>query len=160
MIRKFFLALWIGLAFTLAAGGTASAAADDGTVWSGLLLGSPSVSELGQAVESEESKSVIERIGKLPDFRFPHYRLLGEHIQPLLKEYESWLVPSRGFFFKLDSRGPDPQGGTRVAVQLWREKEVLLKTDVVLKGDRPVIIKGPELAGHGRLILALRMVKK
>lgn len=158
MNRKFFLALLVGCA--LAATGPAHADTDDGTVWAGLILGSDAASELGHAPETTESKSVVTRIGKLPDFRFPHYRVLGEHVQPLLKEYESWLVPSRGFFFKLDSRGPDPKGGTRVAVQLWREKEVLLKTDVVLKGDRPVIIKGPELAGHGRLILALRFVKK
>lgn len=158
MTRKIFLTLFAGFAF--GASEVARAATDDGTVWAGLLLGSNGPSELGQAPGTEESKSVVERIGKLSDFRFPHYRVLGEHVQPLLKEYESWLVPSRGFFFKLDSRGPDPKGGTRVAVQLWREKEVLLKTDVVLKGDRPVIIKGPELAGQGRLILALRMVKK
>ncbi|MFM7181284.1 MAG: hypothetical protein ACKO2G_07460 [Verrucomicrobiales bacterium] len=158
MIRKLFLTLFAG--FALAMAGTCRAESDDGTVWAGLILGSSAASELGQAPDTEESKSVIERIGKVPDFRFPHYRVLGEHVQPLLKEYESWLVPSRGFFFKLDSRGPDPKGGNRVAVQLWREKEVLLKTDVVLKGDRPVIIKGPELAGHGRLILALRLVKK
>lgn len=158
MTRKLFLAFLT--VCTLAATGAAPAATDDGTVWAGLILGSSAASELGQAPTTEESKSVVTRIGKLPDFRFPHYRVLGEHVQPLLKEYESWLVPSRGFFFKLDSRGPDPKGGTRVAVQLWREKEVLLKTDVVLKGDRPIIIKGPELAGHGRLILALRLVKK
>ena len=158
MTRKLFFVLFAG--FTLAATGLARAATDDGTVWAGLVLGAQAASELGQAPETEESKSVVARIGKLPDFRFPHYRVLGEHVQPLLKEYESWLVPSRGFFFKLDSRGPDPKGGMRVAVQLWREKEVLLKTDVVLKGDRPIIIKGPELAGHGRLILALRLVKK
>ena len=158
MTRKIFLALFAG--FALTAAGPASAATDDGTVWAGLILGSDAASELGHPPDTEESKSVVTRIGKLPDFRFPHYRVLGEHVQPLLKEYESWLVPSRGFFFKLDSRGPDPNGGNRIAVQLWREKEVLLKTDVVLKGDRPVIIKGPELAGHGRLILALRLVKK
>jgi hypothetical protein len=158
MTRKIFFALLAGFALAMVV--PARAATDDGTVWAGLILGSQAASELGQAPESEESKSVVTRIGKLPDFRFPHYRVLGEHIQPLLKEYESWLVPSRGFFFKLDSRGPDPKGGNRIAVQLWREKEVLLKTDVVLKGDRPVIIKGPELAGHGRLILALRLVGK
>lgn len=158
MTRNIFLALLTG--FALAAAGPARAATDDGTIWAGLILGADAASELGQAPASDESKSVVERIGKLSDFRFPHYRVLGEHVQPLLKEYESWLVPSRGFFFKLDSRGPDPKGGTRVAVQLWRDKEVLLKTDVVLKGDRPVIIKGPELAGQGRLILALRLVKK
>lgn len=157
MTRKIFFAIFVG--FALAATGEARAT-DDGTVWAGLILGSDAASELGQAPESEESKSVVARFGKLSDFRFPHYRVLGEHVQPLLKEYESWLVPSRGFFFKLDSRGPDPKGGTRIAVQLWREKEVLLKTDVVLKGDRAVIIKGPELAGQGRLILALRLVKK
>ena len=131
--------------------------ADDGTVWAGVFLGSASTSSLGLEASTPESLSVITRMRKLPSLSFPHYRLLGEHVQPLLKEYESWLVPSRGFFFKMDSRGPEPSGGVRIAVQLWRDKEVLVKTDVVLQGERPVIMRGPALGTEGTLLVALRL---
>lgn len=132
---------------------------NDGTVWAGVFLGSSAPSQLGEAPANEESKAVVQTMQKLPALSFAHYRLLGEHVQPLLKEYESWLVPSRGFFFKLDSRGPEAGGGVRVAVQLWREKEVLLKTDVVLKGERAVLVRGPALGNHGNLLVALRLIK-
>lgn len=132
---------------------------NDGTVWAGVFLGSAAPSKLGEEAGSAESKSVVGRMDKVASLKFPHYRLLGEHVQPLFKEYESWLVPSRGFFFKLDSRGPEANGGVRVAVQLWRDKEVLVKTDVVLKGDRPVLVRGPALGAHGTLLIALRLVK-
>jgi hypothetical protein len=131
----------------------------DGVVWAGLFLGSPAPSVIGQAAEHGEAKAVVEKMRRVPAVAFAHYRLLGEHVQPLPKEYESWLVPSRGFFFKLDSRGPDPAGGVRVAVQLWRDKEVLVKTDVVLRGARPVIVRGPRLGTDGILVVVLRMAE-
>ncbi len=155
-VRRFLFCLCVVLAAALP---SYPAETNDGTVWAGVFLGAPATSELGDAPANEESKSVVERMKKVPSLTFAHYRLLGEHVQPLLKEYESWLVPSRGFFFKLDSRGPESSGGVRVAVQLWRDKEVLLKTDVVLKGDRPVLIRGPALGQHGTLLVALRLIK-
>ena len=131
----------------------------DATVWAGVFLGSAKPSTTGEAPDSASAKAVVARMRKVESTKFANYRLLGEHVQPLLKEYQSWLVPSRGFFFNLDSRGPDPGGGIRVAVQLWRDKEVLLKTDIVLKGDRVVLVKGPAM-GDGVLIVALRLAAK
>ena len=158
--RIFHIFCWLALAGAYVAPTNARADdTNDGTIWAGVFLGSAQVSKLGAEVASAEGKSVVERMAKVPSLKFPHYRLLGEHVQPLLKEYESWLVPSRGFFFKLDSRGPEPKGGVRVAVQLWRDKEVLVKTDLVLKGDRAVLVRGPALGQHGTLIIALRLVK-
>lgn len=144
------------------AGGSVFAGAPpeaDATVWAGVFLGSAKPTTTGDAPESASAKAVVERMRKVEATKFANYRLLGEHVQPLLKEYQSWLVPSRGFFFNLDSRGPDPGGGIRVAVQLWRDKEVLLKTDIVLKGDRVVLVKGPAM-GDGVLIVALRLAAK
>ena len=131
----------------------------DATVWAGVFLGSAAPGTAGEAPASDNAKAVVERMAKVAATRFAHYRLLGEHTQPLLKEYQSWLVPSRRFFFNLDSRGPDPGGGIRMAVQLWREQEVVLKTDVVLKGDRAVLVRGPA-TGDGVLIVALRLARK
>lgn len=129
----------------------------DAMVWSGIFLGTDRESVLGSAPAGAHAKSVVERLGRVEATRFAHYRVLGEQVQPLLKEYDSWVVPSRGLFFRLDSRGPAEGGGLRVAMQLWRDKEVLLKTDIVLQGDRPVLVRGPALGDEGVLLLALRL---
>jgi hypothetical protein len=160
MRRATIFLMLLGALATLPSMARSADATSDGTVWAGVFLGSEAPSTHGAEPANEESRSVVARMKKLPAVTFPHYRLLGEHVQPLLKEYESWLVPSRGFFFKLDSRGPETGGGVRVAVQLWHDKEVLVKTDVILRGDRPVIVRGPAMGDDGTLVIALRLVKE
>ncbi len=158
MMRVFLSALMAVVLVPLGAGAKEPArAAADATIWSGIFLGSEKATAAGKAPDGAQAKSVVEKMAKIKGLQFAHYRLLGEQIQPLLKEYDSWLVPSRGLFFKLDSRGPAEGGGLRVAVQLWRDKEVLLKTDVVLQGTRPVLVRGPAMGKEGVLLLALRL---
>lgn len=128
----------------------------DAVVWSGLFLASSDAISDGREISDPAHRALVERMGKIGSLRFDHYRLLGEHSQNLLKDYETWLVPGQEIYFKLDLRGTEPDGGLRVAVQLWRDKQVVLKTDVVLMKGRPIFIRGPK-AGAGYLILALQL---
>jgi len=126
----------------------------EGAVWSGLFIGSDEeISAIGREVP-EEMGDVIERFRGIGSMRFANYRLLGEHSHKVYKEYESWVVPSKEIFFKLDSRGPVKGGGVQLAVQLWRDKAVLVKADVVLKEGRPLLIRGPRW-GDGYLLISL-----
>ncbi len=125
-------------------------------IWSGIFLGSASPSTQGREVPAGPSSNLVERMRRAESLRFEHYRLLGEHSQNLLKDYETWLVPARDVFFKLDLRGTEPDGGLRLALQLWRGQEILIKTDVLLIPGRPLLIRGPE-SGSGHLILALEI---
>jgi len=129
-------------------------AAYEGIVWSGLFLGSDEdISGHGREVR-DELGDVIERFQKVDSLRFSHYRLLGEHAQKLYKEFDSWIVPSEEIFLKLDSRGPVESGGVQLAVQLWHNKAVLVKADVILKNGRPLLIRGPQW-GDGYILISL-----
>ncbi len=88
------------------------------------------------------------------------HQLLGRHTQKVFKEYESWVVPSKELCLKLDSRGPAPAGqaGVQLSLQLWQDKKVLVKSDVLLAPDKPIIIGGPKWR-NGRLLFVLSQRK-
>jgi len=106
------------------------------------------------AVPPAAFKDLSERLGKV--FKDQEFHLLGEHTQGLFKQYECWLVPSKELFLKLDSRGPAPNGGVNVHLQLWQAKKVLVKTDATLRPGSPVFIEGPRWR-EGRLIFVVNL---
>lgn len=87
-------------------------------------------------------------------FKFKHFHLIGRHTQKVFKEYESWVVPSQDLCLKMDSRGPAEGGGVNLHLQLWQDKKVLVKSDAVIRKDRPVFLGGPNWRG-GRLIFVV-----
>jgi len=97
-------------------------------------------------------KDTAERLAKA--FHFRHFHLIGRHTQKVFKEYESWVVPSQDLCLKMDSRGPAEGGGVNVHLQLWQDKKVLVKSDTVIRKDRPVFLGGPNWRG-GRLIFVM-----
>ncbi len=95
--------------------------------------------------------------GKLKKvFPYSHYHLIGRHTQKVFKEYESWVVPSKDLCLKLDSRGPAAEGGVNIHLQLWQDTKVLVKSDSVLRADKPIFLGGPNWR-TGRLIFVVRL---
>ena len=97
-------------------------------------------------------KDTTARLGKT--FKYGHSHLIGRHQQKIFKEYESWVVPSKDLCLKMDSRGPADGGGVKLHLQLWQDKKVLVKSDTILRKDRPVFLGGPNWRG-GRLIFVV-----
>ena len=93
-----------------------------------------------------------ERLKKV--FKFSHFHLIGRHTQKVFKEYESWVVPSKDLCLKLDSRGLAAGGGVNVHLQLWQNTKVLVKSDSLLRVDKPIFLGGPNWRG-GRLIFVV-----
>ena len=89
-------------------------------------------------------------------FPYSHYHLIGKHTQKVFKEYESWVVPSKDLCLKIDSRGPADHEGVNVHLQLWQDTKVLVKSDSVLRKDKPIFLGGPDWRG-GRLIFVVRI---
>ncbi|MDB6068918.1 MAG: hypothetical protein JWL81_89 [Verrucomicrobiales bacterium] len=89
-------------------------------------------------------------------FPYSHYHLIGKHTQKVFKEYESWVVPSKDLCLKIDSRGPADHEGVNVHLQLWQDTKVLVKSDSVLRKDKPIFLGGPDWRG-GRLIFVVRL---
>lgn len=104
------------------------------------------------AIDAALLKNTSDRLGKA--FNFKHYHLIGRHTQKVFKEYESWVVPSKDLCLKMDSRGPADGGGINLHLQLWQDKKVLVKSDTVIRRERPVFLGGPNWRG-GRLIFVV-----
>lgn len=133
--------------------------ATDGRVWGALIFATNDKAEL-TGVREEPSASLPnlnERLGKV--FPYRHFEILGQHHQDIFREYESWVVPSRDLFMKIDSKGPAEGGGVKLHLQVWREQQVLVKSDAVLRSTSPLFIGGPAWKG-GRLIFVLALEKK
>jgi hypothetical protein len=76
-------------------------------------------------------------------FGYEHFLLMGEHTQPVLAEFASYVVPSEELYMKIDCEGP-VEDGLGLQLQLWREQSVIVKTDVILRDHSPVLIAGPK----------------
>ncbi len=130
-------------------------AATDGRVWGALVYASDK--KPGEdSVEPAEFPSLFARLGKV--FPYKHFVILGQHNQVIFREYESWLVPSKDLFVKLDSKGAASDGGINLHLQFWQDQQVLVKTDTVLRPASPLFIAGPKWR-EGRLIFVLELKK-
>lgn len=133
--------------------------ATDGQVWGALIFATNDTAQLTGAREQAPASlpRLNERLGKI--FPFKHFEILGQHRQDIFREYESWVVPSRDLFLKIDSKGPADEGGVNLHLQVWREQQVLVKSDVILRSGSPLFIGGPAWK-DGRLIFVLSLDRK
>jgi hypothetical protein len=103
--------------------------------------------------------AVEKRLRTEQKLRFNHYRMLGGDTQALFRSYENWvqpLKPSDEVLVRFEARSrPTPQA-TRLDLELWLSRKKILKTDVLLEGDRPLFVLGPVWRG-GRLIIAVSL---
>ena len=130
--------------------------ATDGKVWGALIYASNGeAAALGDGVPSELSDLSI-RLGKV--FPFKRFEILGQHTQDIFRAYESWVVPSKDLFLKLDSKGPVDSNGINLNLQFWNKEQVLVKTDTVLRKDSPLFICGPSWR-DGKLLFVLLLTK-
>ena len=133
--------------------------ATEGKVWGALIFATNDAAQLTGAQEKvpKHLSALDERLGKV--FAFKHFEILGQHQQDIFREYESWVVPSRDLFLKVDSNGPAENGGVKLHLQVWREQQVLVKSDAVLRPGSPLFIGGPKWK-DGRLIFVLSLERK
>ena len=135
----------------------ADKAEKDGYVWSALVFASDK--KPGEAQKAPaEFPDLQKRLGKA--FAHLHFTVLGEHNQVIFREYESWVVPSKDLFLKLDSHGATKNGGIHMHVQFWQGQKVLVKTDTVLQPGSPLFIQGPKWRdGHLIFVLLLKKIE-
>ncbi len=129
--------------------------ATEGKVWGALVHALPVAPPGSSPADSPHVPNLAARLAAA----FPesgHFEILGEHLQDVFREYESWVVPSKDLFLKVDSKGPAPGGGVNLHLQFWRDQQVLVKTDAVLRPGSPLFIGGPRWR-EGRLIFVLAL---
>ncbi|MFT5467263.1 MAG: hypothetical protein ACI8UO_002367 [Verrucomicrobiales bacterium] len=127
----------------------------DAIVWGGLVRGS------NQQLLAEQIKvddDLATRLKKA--FAYSDFELKGEHTQLVFREYDSWVVPSSEMYLRIDSKGQLEDGsGMSLHLQLWRDTDVLVKTDAILKYDSPLFITGPKW-GSDQLFFILELREK
>lgn len=128
--------------------------ATDGKVWGALVYACND--RKGAAASTEQPPAGLgdlpQRLGRV--FGYQHFDILGQHLQDVFREYESWVVPSKDLFLKVDSKGPAAGGGVYLHLQFWRDQQVLVKTDTVLRPGSPLFIGGPRWR-EGQLVFVL-----
>ena len=91
-------------------------------------------------------------------FGYNQFQVLGEKRAAVPTGTEDWLVPSRQFFLRVDTRTRLPEGdGYQLDLQLFQHDRPLTTVDCRLRRDRPLFVRGP-LVGAGQLIILLRML--
>lgn len=130
-------------------------AAKDGVVWGALVYASDK-QPADKAEPPAEFPNLSERLAKA--FPYKHFQVLGQHSQDIFREYESWVVPSKDLFVKLDSKGAAKNGGIKLNIQFWQGQQVLVKSDTELHPNSPLFIAGPKWR-NGRLVFVLLLKK-
>jgi len=134
--------------------------ATDGKVWGALIYATTDAAKLTGSAEQmpANQKDLPARLAKAFT-PYTHFEIIGQHLQDVFREYESWVVPSRDLFLKIDSKGPVAGGGMNLHLQVWREQQVLVKTDAILRAGSPLFIGGPKWR-DGQLLFVLDVGKK
>ncbi len=89
-------------------------------------------------------------------FGYNDFKLLGEQTKVVKTGQEDWLVPSRQFFLRVDTKNPVP-GGYALGLQLLQQDRVMVEADAKLSRERPLFIRGP-FVGHGQLLILLMVL--
>jgi hypothetical protein len=129
--------------------------ATDAKVWGALVFATDHVGEAAAMPKVDvpaEFADIPQRLGKV--FEYQRFEVIGQHLQDVFREYESWVVPTKDLFLKVDSKGPAAGGGMNLHLQFWRDQQVVVKTDAVLKPGSPLFIAGPKWRG-GQLLFVL-----
>lgn len=153
----------LGVAMLLAVGLPAAEPRDPGKqtiarVETAVLLGTDGDPGVAGERAREVAPEVVARLRGSEQLRFAHYRLLGGETRRIYRSYENWaqpLAPSDEVLVRFEAQSALLRaGGLRLDLELWLSRKKILKTDVLVSGQRPVYILGPEWRG-GRLIVAV-----
>jgi hypothetical protein len=132
--------------------------ATDGKVWGALVYASSGEGAAPDPNTPPELADLSARLGKV--FNYSRFEVIGQHTQDVFRQYESWVVPSKDLFLKVDSKGPvqgEPDA-MNLGVQFWQAENVLVKTDVVLRRGSPLFVGGPKWR-EGQLLFVLLLKK-
>lgn len=135
--------------FCLVLAASAQAAGD--RIRSALVLATRETPPKPVPPQLEEAAPVFREV-----FGYDTFYLLGEKRREITADAESWLVPSRELFFKVECLKRE-ETHYLVRIELYQEKKLLLSTEARLARDAPLYIRGPHW-GKGLLILMLEIV--
>ncbi len=139
---------------SLSGAGAAGARADD-VMWGGLIVAENPVKDGPTKVSLRWPAALAGREKQISRiFGYKQVRLIGQAQKKIKTGEEDWLLPSKRFYVKVDTKNPIPQGYL-VNLQLYQEDKMLVEANVKLARGNPLYIRGPQV-GNGQLIIALQ----
>ncbi len=135
----------------LGLGGVKSAQAQGDTLYGALILATKVDHPASPPDELRSQAASLRTV-----FGYNEFRVLGHRRESVKKGTEDWLVPSRQFFLRVDTKNP-VTGGYLLGLELLKEDRVIVQADVKLDRERPLFISGP-LVGQGQLIILLMVL--
>ena len=146
------LAVTAGLWLTLVGGSGVPAAHAEGDVLYGALIMATKVEHPTPPPEELHTQAAsLQAV-----FGYNQFRLLGQKREAVTRGTEDWLVPSKQFFLRVDTKNPVPDGYL-LGLELKREDRTIVSADVNLSRKRPLYIRGP-FVGEGQLLILLTVL--
>jgi hypothetical protein len=118
------------------------------TIWSALIFGTNSDEPKAIPRTVEPYAPMLKRI-----FGYNQFEVVGQHRESIKDDEAGWLLPSKHFFLRVDSKRID-EGIHRLNLALYQDKRLLVDTTAKLGAGSPLLIRGP-LYGKGQLIILL-----
>lgn len=128
----------------------APARADGDRIWSALVLATKEETPKPPPRQLEALAPTLKKV-----FGYNTFYLLGDKRRSLVTGGEEWLVPSQEFFMRVKCLSREP-AYYNLVIELYREKKLLLTSEVRLARNAPLIIRGPQW-GKGQLVFVLEV---
>ena len=141
----------LGLALVLTGTPAVPAQADGDVLYGAIVM---ATKEDRPAEPPAELRSQVANLESV--FGYNQFRILGQNRKTVTAGTENWVVPSKKFFLRVDTKAPAPNGYA-LGLQLRRDENVIITADVKLSRERPLYIRGP-LVGEGQLIILLMVL--
>ncbi len=139
---------------SLADAGAARSRAED-VMWGGLILAENPAKDGPTKISSRWPAALAGREKQISRiFGYKQLRVIGQAQKNIKTGEEDWLLPSKRFYVKVDTKNPIPHGYL-VNLQLYQEDKMLVEANVKLARGNPLYIRGPQV-GDGQLIIALQ----
>lgn len=130
-----------------------NAHADD-LMWGGLIVAENPAKDAPPQPPAKLPPALLGREKQIARiFGYKGLRVIGQAQQKIKTGEEDWLVPSKRFYVKVDTKNPIPNGYL-VGLQLYQDDNLLVEASVRLARGHPLYIRGPQV-GNGQLIIAL-----
>ena len=152
LTRLIALAAAVGVWLVLLGGWQVSSARAEGDVLYGALIMATKAEH--PTPPPEELRSQAENMEAI--FGYNQFRVLGRKREVVTKGPEDWLVPSKQFFLRVNTKSPVPNGYA-LGLELKRDDHVIVSADVNLNRQRPLYIRGP-FVGEGQLLILLMVL--
>ena len=132
-------------------GGVPSAHAEGDVLYGALIMATKVEHPVAPPEELRTQAANLQTV-----FGYNQFRLLGQKRKKVETGTEDWLVSSRKFFLRVDTKNP-VENGYALGLELLRDDRPIVSADVNLSRERPLYIRGP-FVGEGQLLILLMVL--